>query len=327
MVSTTTLLIDELLVEQMSTEGQGCLLDALAERAALPRYQVKRAMKSGALWLTSTASGPGSTTTKPVRVRRLQRRLRAGDELTLYFHSEVLGQRCPDAVLVEDCVDYSVWNKPAGMLCQGSRWGDHTTLQRWIAGQKGFDRPVYMLHRLDKMTEGLILVAHSKRANQAFAKLFAGREIEKVYQAICVGVPEAEPPYRIEMPVAGQLAVTVIRSVKPAEQLICRSWQNYLNIGKEKQDYVSKSIENLETCMEKGLKFSLVTVSIETGRKHQVRQHLAGIGNPILGDRLINPQPQFEGYPLNDGFDLQLKACELKFLCPLSQKKKHYKTD
>jgi len=68
---------------------------------------------------------------KPRRLRRIKSKLKSGDQLTLNYDQSVLAGGCADAILVADEGSYSVWYKPAGMLCQGSRWGDHTTLYRW----------------------------------------------------------------------------------------------------------------------------------------------------------------------------------------------------
>jgi len=319
--STTFLEIDEALHQQMLARGRACVLDSLAQKSGLERSQVKKAMKCGALWLTVSHKG----SIKPVRIRRLQRKFSTGDGLTLYFNSNVLGERCPDALLVEDCVEYSVWNKPAGMLCQGSRWGDHTTLSRWIERQPGFGRPVYIIHRLDKMTEGLIIVAHSKRAVQLFARMFSERAIRKVYQAVCIGRPELELPYRIEQAIDGRDAVSVIERIQPARELICRTGAGIEEKQADSLTILPISLENPVKCREKLETCCLLVVSIESGRKHQIRRHLAGLGYPVLGDRQASStdfcsQPT----PVNE-INLQLKAVELKFVCPLTQREKLYK--
>ena len=74
--------------------------------------------------------------------------------------------------LVEDCGHFSVWNKPAGMLCQGSRWSDHTTLYRWAEIHLSPQRPSFLIHRLDRMTSGLTVLAHNKKVAAYLAAQF-----------------------------------------------------------------------------------------------------------------------------------------------------------
>ena len=65
----------------------------------------------------------------------------------------------------------SIWYKPYGIYCQGSKWGDHHTIHRMAEQQ--LQRPCFIVHRLDRATTGLVIVAHKKKIAAALAALFA----------------------------------------------------------------------------------------------------------------------------------------------------------
>lgn len=89
--------------------------------------------------------------------------------------------------LIADEGHYSVWHKPAGMLSQGSKWGDHCTLSRWVETHDENPRSVFTVHRLDRAANGLMLIAHSKNAARLLAAMFANKTIKKHYHATVYG--------------------------------------------------------------------------------------------------------------------------------------------
>ena len=104
----------------------------------------------------------------------------------------MLSSPVPQALLIEDLIDYSVWYKPYGMLSQGSKWSDHCTIARFAQKNLSNERPAFIVHRLDRAATGLILIAHSKKAAKALSSLFENRTIEsnsleKFYQIIVHG--------------------------------------------------------------------------------------------------------------------------------------------
>jgi tRNA pseudouridine32 synthase/23S rRNA pseudouridine746 synthase len=119
----------------------------------------------------------------------------------------------------------------------------------------------------------------------ALSEKFRKREIEKSYLALVAGDFSSQPdPLRIEQPIDGKEAISEF------------------------------SLREVEADGER----SLVDVQIETGRKHQVRRHLAELGHPVIGDRLY-------GNAESDEVDLQLTACVLAFLCPVSDERVEYR--
>ncbi len=242
-------------------------IDWLAEHCDLSRAELKRAMHQGAVWLTRGATK---------RLRRGSKSLRYGDQLHLYYDPQILAEQPQGAELMVDEGCYSVWYKPFGMLCQGSKFGDHCTLYRWAETHLEPERTAFIVHRLDRATEGLILLAHDKRTAAGLAAQFENRQVEKRYRAL----------------VRGRLALD--------NQLI----DEPLNGKPARSRMTTLAMDDSRDC-------SLVEVVLETGRKHQIRQHLAGLGHPILGDRLY-------GSGGSDGVDLQLQSCLLQITCPIS---------
>lgn len=245
-------------------------VDLLHQVTKLPKQRIKIAMQKGAVWITRGADTQ--------RLRRAKRRLRSGDEIHLYYDTEVLDEHPAEPELIADAGDYSVWNKPFGLRSQGSKWGDHCTIVRWAERHLLPERPAFTVHRLDRAATGLILVAHTKTMAAKLSGLFRQREITKRYRALVHGDFSSEPdPLRVEFSIDGKEAISEF------------SFQ--------------ESVAN-------GAK-SLIDVSIETGRKHQIRRHLAELGYAIVGDRLY-------GTGASDDEDLQLVASNLAFACPIT---------
>ncbi|WNC69502.1 RNA pseudouridine synthase [Thalassotalea nanhaiensis] len=268
------------------TNPDDSVVELLANAAKLSKQEVKQAMQKGCVWLQR-----GSSTN---RLRRAKKALKAGDIVHMYYNPQVLAQVVADAILIDDQQSFSVWYKPYGMLCQGSKWSDHTTINRFAETHLQPQRPAFIVHRLDRATSGLIVVAHTKAAVQQLTKAFEQRSTSKTYQAIVHGN----------------------HSLMAQPQTI--------NI-----DIDSKSAISHVTCLayDGDRDRSLVQVKIETGRKHQIRKHLAGIGLPIVGDRLHGEEES-----RCTGKDLQLCAVYLKIPCPTTanssnQHKEYYLPD
>ncbi|MEQ9546558.1 MAG: RluA family pseudouridine synthase [Marinobacter sp.] len=215
---------------------------------------------------------------KQVRLRKAKREVKAGTRLQLFYDDFVLARKAEPAELLTDFGHYSVWFKPHGLLAQGSQWGDHCSLLRVAEVQTG--KPCFLVHRLDADAAGLMLIAHDGKAAAALSDCFAGRTLRKVYHARVSGTFAAQA-MTIETPVDNKNAISHVTTLAAG---------------------ASEPEAN-----------TVVEVIIETGRKHQIRRHLAGVGHPIVGDRL---------YGKPDTQPLQLVAVELEFNCPLTRKKR-----
>lgn len=212
---------------------------------------------------------------KRLRLRRATKELKPGIRLQLYYDETVLARKPEEPVLLEDLGRYTVWFKPHGLLAQGSQWGDHCSLLR--LAEVRLERPCHLIHRLDADAAGLMLIAHDPKAAGALSQRFSDRAMTKHYKARVSGLMDTQDQL-VDAPVEGKPAISRVSTLE---------------------------IDEFEQT-------SLVQVSIETGRKHQIRRHLAGLGHPIIGDRL---------YGKAAGLPLQLLAFHLEFDCPLNKRK------
>ena len=285
------------IVVETGGEGHQCAIqnnpvELLAQRTGLGKALIKDAMNKGALWHQSIG--------KPRRLRRKSAKIAVGDKLFFYFDQLQLKKQPLQPVLVESHQNFSVWDKPAGMPMLGSKWCDHTSLERWVSVNHLGGGAVHLVHRLDRWTSGLVLMAHSKKAASELAEQFASRQVLKCYRALSVDRPasskliDAKLPLMIDTPIEGKSAKTIVQAVKPATAL--------LNI------YQGQDFDALAQPGEYDLKgVWQIDIEIQTGRKHQVRKHLAGVGLHVLGDRQYG-----DGQESNDLMpDLQLRAVRL----------------
>lgn len=216
----------------------------LAKHCDLSKTRLKQVMQCGAVWLTR-----GQQTK---RLRRASASLLLGDVVHMYYDASTIDMTPPPAQLLADEGDYSVWFKPAGMFTQGTKWGDHHTIGRWAETHLQPQRTAKIVHRLDRHTFGLILLAHSKNAAGELSRMFRERAIEKHYWAVVEGRFGAKGEQRrIETPIDDKYAISDV------------------------------------TVLEAVGSRSLLNVQIGTGRKHQVRRHLSESGFPIVGDGLF----------------------------------------
>ncbi len=169
-------------------------------------------------------------------------------------------------VLHED-KDVYVLNKPAGLAVQGGT-RTHTHLDGLLMGlaaERG-ERP-RLVHRLDRDTSGVIVVAKRRAVASALGRLFATRNVQKIYWAGVIGVPRP-PQGRIDVPLlkASGPEGDRVRAAGPEEDEGQRALTHYAVIDK-----AAPAI-------------AWVSLKPATGRQHQLRAHMAYIGHPIVGD-------------------------------------------
>ena len=259
-------------------KAQPLAVDVLAEACPLSKAAIKRVMQNGAVWLRRKNK-------KVRRLRRAKTSLRPGDEISIFYDPKVQAQQVEAPTLIADEGRYTVWDKPAGMLSQGSKYGDHCAITRWVEKHGEKSRQVYLVHRLDRAASGLILLAHDRQLAAALSALFQSRDIEKTYKVSVHGAFNHDLPYRIDASLDGKPAISVVTKAEV--------------VSAPKGDT------------------SALTVQIETGRKHQIRRHLADFGFPVVGDHL-------HGREADRNTPMQLRAVQLAFTSPVSEQRVEY---
>lgn len=174
-------------------------------------------------------------------------------------------------VLYEDA-DILVVNKPKGMVVHPGNGNPDGTLvnavmalcKESLSGIGGEIRPG-IVHRLDKDTSGVIIVAKNDKAHISISDQIKNREVKKIYMALVRGVVK-EPEATIDMPIA--------RSKKDRKKMA---------VDKEGKQAITHF-----KVMKRYSGYTLLEVKIDTGRTHQIRVHLSQIGYPVVGDQVYS---------------------------------------
>jgi tRNA pseudouridine32 synthase/23S rRNA pseudouridine746 synthase len=219
------------------------LADLLAAQTGLAKARVKDCLQKGGVQLSHHGG-------KFARCRKAKTQLRPGDLVRLAYDPMILSQSPPPPRLIADCVAYSVWDKPAGLLAQGTRFGDHCALLR--LAQLAFmpPRQTFLVHRLDREASGVMLIAHTKKAAAALSLLFQAHLVVKEYEITVLGLWDRAETGTITLPLDGKEAITSYRLLD----------------------------------QDPKLRTSRLQVTLKTGRLHQIRRHFAMQGFPVMGD-------------------------------------------
>jgi 23S rRNA pseudouridine1911/1915/1917 synthase len=245
--------------EKSGTRLDVYLAEMLPElsRAALQRAIEARGVQvDGAAAKASLRLRPGSVVT--VVELRVAREGAAPQEIPL----EILHE--DDAIVVV--------NKPAGMIVHPAKGHWDGTLASALAhhfgplsGRGGPTRPG-IVHRLDRDTSGVIVVAKTDQAHDALSAQFKSRNVQKEYLAIVVGVPDRDQDV-IDKPVGDHPTQREKKAIRAGHAS-------------------SREARTIYEVVERFVGYALVRARPKTGRTHQIRLHLAHIGCPVLCDRL-----------------------------------------
>ncbi len=210
-----------------------------------------------------------------------------------------------------------VIDKPAGLVVHPAAGNPDGTLVNallhhcagQLSGIGGVARPG-IVHRIDKDTSGLLVVAKTDAAHEGLAAQFAAHSVHRRYLAVCAGHPA---------PGAGTITARLGRSDANRKKMAVLP----------KDSLRGKHAVTHYTSEETLAHAALLACRLETGRTHQVRVHCASIGHPLLGDPLYGRDPK----PLKPvlaqlGFARQaLHAAELGFIHPVSGAMLHFRSD
>jgi len=224
--------------------------------------------------------------------------------------AEAEAQDIPLVVVYED-EHLLVVDKPAGLVVHPAAGNLDGTLvnallhhcRGQLSGIGGVARPG-IVHRIDKDTSGLLVVAKTDRAHEGLAQQFAAHSIARAYRAVASGMPR---------PAQGRIEGAIARSPNNRKKMAIVEDHR----GKHAITHY-KVLESLKSA-------SLVECRLETGRTHQVRVHMASIGHALLGDPVYGRTPS-SLRPVLDrlGFRRQaLHAAELGFLHPVNGETVH----
>lgn len=243
--------------------------------------------------------------------------------------SHILPEAIPLEVIHEDA-DLIVINKPAGMVVHPAPGTPHGTLVNALlhhcgddlSGVGGMKRPG-IVHRIDKDTSGLLVVAKSDAAHQGLAAQFADHSVERRYLAICYGAPDSNDP---------RLRGIRGTSFDPGNILKVQTF-----LGRHKTDRQKQAVSftngrhavtraRILQHLGKPVVAALLECWLETGRTHQIRVHMAHCGHSLIGDptyggrrKLSEKAVGTTGVAAASGFTRQaLHAATLGFVHPIS---------
>jgi len=243
--------------------ADGRLDKALAEASGLTRERVKALIGEGRI----VHAGQPATSASA--------KARGGDAFAIHLlppaNPQASPQDIPLVVAYED-EHLIVVDKPAGMVVHPAAGNPDGTLvnallhhcRGRLSGIGGVARPG-IVHRIDKDTSGLLVVAKSDAAHEGLARQFAQHSLERVYLALVNGHP---------VPPAGTIAGLIGRSDSNRKKMAVLPDKS--SRGRRAVTHY-KTIERLDGC-------ALLECRLETGRTHQIRVHLASIGHSLVGD-------------------------------------------
>jgi 23S rRNA pseudouridine1911/1915/1917 synthase len=265
----------------------------IAKRTDLSRRSAREALKLGGVQVDRK------------RVKVAGKLVKPGAELRVAFDPDL--PPVPDTpipIVFEDAWVLAV-DKPAGLATQGTWATDRHDLLALLKTQRP-DLKLFLHHRLDQGTSGLLVLAKDPKANKGLATAFAGRDLEKLYLA------------RISEPLAACTVEAPIGRLRGADPGRFGCAGDLLEPKSARTDFRPATAEETAGLVPG----HWLVARIHTGRTHQIRVHLAHLSRPILGDTLYGGEPSdrlwLHAWRLNlkhpvSGEDLRLEAPAERF--------------
>lgn len=277
----------------LNPENAGLRLDhfLVLQLPFLSRSQVTAAVKRGDIQLNDKPAKPS-------------RKLQPGDTISGSIREEeelsVQPQQIEFDILFEDAHILLISKPPQLVVHPANGNPDKTLVNGLLYHCRTFAEvgdPVRpgIVHRLDKDTSGVMVVAKSNEAHRKLVEIFKSRQITKKYLALVTGVPREEK---------GRIAAPIGRHAVNRKKMAVQEGSGKFAVTNW---LLKKSFRG---------KFSLMELAIETGRTHQIRVHMASIGHPVAGDALYGPGRQDSLFPRQ-----MLHSSELHFDHPVTGQK------
>jgi len=271
--------------------------------AALSRTQIARLIAEGAVHVDGApATGPKA-------------RVAEGAEIVLTLEEASESHIAPEAiplVILHEDDDLIVVDKPAGMVVHPAPGTPSGTLVNALlahcgddlSGVGGVKRPG-IVHRIDKDTSGLLVVAKSDAAHQGLAAQFAAHEVERRYQAVCCGVPDAGDPRLRGVRGASFEPGNVLKlTTQLARHRTDRQRQAVTFAGGRHAVTRARVVEPFGTPPV----LALLECWLETGRTHQIRVHLAHAGHALVGDPVYGGRRRLPVRALSEAAQAAVRA-------------------
>ena len=281
---------------------------ALADASGLSRERVKALIAGGAVLIGGRAVASSSA------------KVGEGTPFAITLPPavplEATAQDIPLAIVFEDA-HLIVLDKPAGMVVHPAAGNRDNTLVNALlhhcagrlSGINGVARPG-IVHRIDKDTSGLLVVAKTDAAHEGLAAQFARHSIDRRYIAVCADRPS--PP-------EGTVATRLGRSEADRKKMA---------VLPDASKRGKRAVTHYRT-LQRLSDAALIECRLETGRTHQVRVHCASIGHPLLGDPVYGRTPKALR-PLLERLDFRrqaLHAAELGFTHPDTGERLHFRAE
>ncbi len=260
--------------------------------------------------------------------------LKANDQLEIHFPpatpSELQPLDLKLDILFEDS-DIIVINKPPGLVVHPAAGHAHDTLVNALiahtddlAMKFGEERPG-IVHRLDRETSGILVVAKNDHSQEVLSQQFRAREVHRIYHAICLGIPPKKQgtiqSYLARHPSDRKRFASVLN----AERSVIRNKDEDPGLGKW-------AVTHYQVLKSHPAGLSYLQLKLETGRTHQIRVHLSEMGVPILADPTYGTDRKLKSVHgshnqeiLKQAERCALHACELAFVHPVSGQKLSFK--